>query len=169
MSTKVDIAPEDYKEKYGFSDSTESYAVRGIRGLNEEVIKEISRLHDEPIWMEQLRLRALKHFLGMKVRKWAPELGEIDYQSFYYYARPTAKISDSWDQVPDYIKKTYDRLGVTEAEQKFLSGVGAIYESESVYHSIQKDLEAQGVIFIDRVTALNHYPDIMKQYVATVV
>src|SRR5437773_1105375 len=95
----------------------------GNRGLNEEVIKEISRLHDEPIWMEQLRLRALKHFLGMKVPKWAPELGEIDYQSFYYYARPTAKTSDSWDQVPDYIKKTYDRLGVTEAEQKFLSGV----------------------------------------------
>src|SRR5881628_665541 len=169
MSTKVDIAPEDYKEKYGFSDSTESYAVRGIRGLNEEVIKEISRLHDEPIWMEQLRLRALKHFLGMKVPKWAPELGEIDYQSFYYYARPTAKTSDSWDQVPDYIKKTYDRLGVTEAEQKFLSGVGAIYESESVYHSIQKDLERQGVIFSDTVTALKQYPDIMKKYFGTVV
>src|SRR5256884_2918189 len=169
MATKVDITPEDYKEKYGFSDSTESYVVRGIRGLNEEVIKEISRLHDEPIWMEQLRLRALKHFLGMKVPKWAPELGNIDYQSFYYYAKPTAKTSDSWDQVPEYIKKTYDKLGVTEAEQKFLSGVGAIYESESVYHSIQKDLERQGVIFSDTVTALKQYPDIMKKYFGTVV
>src|SRR2546429_4780056 len=169
MATKVDITPEDYKEKYGFSDSTESYVVRGIRGLNEEVIKEISRLHDEPIWMEQLRLRALKHFLGMKVPKWAPEVGNIDYQSFYYYAKPTAKTSDSWDQVPEYIKKTYDKLGVTEAEQKFLSGVGAIYESESVYHSIQKDLERQGVIFSDTVTALKEYPDIMKKYFGTVV
>src|SRR5437667_118660 len=169
MATKVDIAPEDYKEKYGFSDSTESYAVRGIRGLNEEVIKYVSRHHYEPIWMEQLRLRALKHFMGMKVPAWAPELGQIDYQSFYYYARPTAKTSDSWDQVPEYIKKTYDKLGVTEAEQKFLSGVGAIYESESVYHSIQKDLERQGVIFSDTVTALKQYPDIMKKYFGTVV
>src|SRR5436309_13253606 len=100
MSTKVDIEPEDYKEKYGFSDSTESYAVRGIRGLNEEVIKEISRLHDEPIWMEQLKLRALKHFLGTKVPQGAPEHGERDAQSCYYHARATAKTSDSWEQVP---------------------------------------------------------------------
>src|SRR5438309_317637 len=169
MATKVDITPEDYKEKYGFSDSTERYVVRGIRGLNEEVIKEISRLHDEPIWMEQLRLRALRHFLGMKVPKWAPELGDIDYQSFYYYAKPTAKTSDSWDQVPEYIKKTYDKLGVTKAEQRFLAGVGGIYESESVYHSIQKDLERQGVVFSYTVTALKQYPDIMKKYFGTVV
>src|SRR5712691_7681125 len=169
MVTKTDIMTEDYKEKYGFSDPTESYVVRGIRGLNEEVVKEISRLRDEPIWMEQLRLRALKHFLERKVPEWAPELGKIDYQSFYYYAKPTASSAKSWDQVPDYIKKTYDRLGVTEAEQKFLSGVGAIYESESVYHSIQKDLERQGVIFSDTVTALKQYPDIMKKYFGTIV
>src|SRR5207247_9381822 len=105
MSTKVDIAPEDYKEKYGFSDSTESYAVRGIRGLNEEVIKEISRLHDEPMWMEQLRLRALKHFLGMKVPAWAPELGKIDYQSFSYYAKPTVNSDDSSEPVQEHSKK----------------------------------------------------------------
>src|SRR5437867_12302381 len=124
MSTKVDIAPEDYKEKYGFSDSTESYAVRGIRGLNEEVIKEISRLHDEPIWMEQLRLRALKHFVGMKVPKWAPEPGEIDYQSLYYYARPAARPWDPWDRVPGYVRKPYSGPGVTETETKSPSGAG---------------------------------------------
>ncbi len=169
MDTKAEIVTDDYKEKYGFSDPTGDYAVKGIRGLNEEVVKEISRLRDEPIWMEQLRLRALKHFMERRVPAWAPELGEIDYQSFYYYARPTEKAANSWDQVPEYIKKTYDRLGVTEAEQKFLSGVGAIYESESVYHSLQKDLERQGVVFSDTVTALKEYPEIMKKYFGTVV
>src|SRR5207247_7741546 len=129
-------------------------AVEGRLGLNEEVIKELSRVHDEPIWMEQLRLRVLKHFLGMKVPAWAPELGQIDYQSFSYYAKPTAKTADSWDQVPEYIKKTYDRLGVTDAEQKFLSGVGAIYESEYGYYSIQKDLERLGGILCDTMTTM---------------
>lgn len=169
MATKTEIETEDYKEKYGFSDSTEGYVVRGTRGLNEQVIQEISRRHDEPAWMEQLRLRALKHFMERRVPDWAPELGKIDYQDFYYYAKPTEKSASTWDQVPEYIKKTYDKLGVTEAEQKFLSGVGAIYESESVYHSIQSSLEKQGVIFSDTVTALKEYPDIMKKYFGTVV
>jgi len=169
MAAKADIVSGDYKEKYGFSDPTEGYVVRGIRGLNEDVIKEISRLRDEPAWMEQLRLRALKHFTERRVPEWAPELGEIDYQSFYYYARPTEKSANSWDQVPEYIKRTYDKLGVTEAEQKFLAGVGAIYESESVYHSIQKDLEKQGVVFSDTVTAMKEYPEVMKKYFGTVV
>ncbi|MDA4127954.1 MAG: SufD family Fe-S cluster assembly protein [Thaumarchaeota archaeon] len=169
MATKTETVADDYKEKYGFSDSTADYVVRGTRGLNEDVVKEISRLRDEPVWMEELRLKALRHFLSMRTPSWAPELGLIDYQSFYYYARSTAKSADSWDQVPEYIKKTYDKLGVTEAEQKFLSGVGAIYESDSVYHSIQKELEKQGVVFTDTVTAMKEYPDIMKKYFGTVV
>ena len=169
MSTKVDVISEDYKEKYGFSDPIDGYVVKGVRGLSEGVVKEISRIRDEPIWMEQLRLKALRHFMERGPPSWAPELADIDFQSFYYYAKPTDKSANSWDQVPEYIKKTYDKLGVTEAEQKFLSGVGAIYESESVYHSIQKELEKQGVVFTDTVAAMKEYPDIMKKYFGTVV
>jgi Fe-S cluster assembly protein SufB len=169
MSTKTDVMVEDYKEKYGFSDPVESYAVQGIKGLDERVVQEIVRLHNEPAWMEQIRMKALRHFLEMKPPSWAPDLANIDFQSFYYYARPTAKAADSWDQLPDYIKRTYDKLGITEAEKKFLAGVGAVYESEAVYHSIQGELEKQGVVFTDTVTALSQYPDIMKKYFGTVV
>ena len=169
MSSKTDIITDDYKEKYGFSDPVETYAVQGIKGLSERVVQEIVRLHDEPAWMEQTRLKALKHFLNMKPPAWAPDLADIDFQSFYYYARPTAKAADSWDQLPEYIKRTYDKLGITEAEKKFLAGVGAVYESEAVYHSIQGELQKQGVVFTDTVTALKEYPDIMKKYFGTVV
>ncbi len=169
MSSKTDTVTEDYKEKYGFSDPVESYAVQGIKGLSERVVQEIVRLHDEPAWMEQIRMKALKHFLDLKPPPWAPDLADIDFQSFYYYARPTAKAADSWDQLPEYIKKTYDKLGITEAEKKFLAGVGAVYESEAVYHSIKGELEKQGVVFTDTVTALKEYPDIMRKYFGTVV
>jgi Fe-S cluster assembly protein SufB len=169
LSSKTDIITDDYKEKYGFSDPVESYAVQGIKGLSERVVQEIVRLHDEPAWMEQIRMKALKHFLEIKPPAWAPDLADIDFQSFYYYARPTAKAADSWDQLPEYIKRTYDKLGITEAEKKFLAGVGAVYESEAVYHSIQGELEKQGVVFTDTVTALKQYPEIMKKYFGTVV
>ncbi|MDV3277645.1 MAG: SufD family Fe-S cluster assembly protein [Nitrososphaerales archaeon] len=168
-STKVNLATEDYKEKYGFSDPVDAYAVKGVKGLSERVVQEISRLHDEPAWMEQIRLKALKYFLDMKVPAWAPELGDIDYQNFYYYASPTKSAAASWDQLPDYIRNTYDKLGIPEAEKKFLAGVGAIYESEAVYHSIQGELSKQGVVFTDTVTALKEYPEIMKKYFGTVV
>ena len=142
---------------------------KGIRGLSEKVVKEISRIHDEPAWMEQLRLKALKHFMERKVPEWAPELGRINFQDFSYYATPTSKAAESWDQLPEYITKTYDKLGLLDAEKKFLSGVGAVYESEAMYHSIQKDLERQGVVFTDTVTALKEYPDLMKRYFGTIV
>jgi Fe-S cluster assembly protein SufB len=119
--------------------------------------------------MEQIRMEALKHFLDRGPPAWAPELAEIDFQSFSYYASPTKKAADSWDQLPAYIKETYDKLGITEAEKKFLAGVGAIYESEAVYHSLQSDLSKQGVVFSDTVTALKQYPDLMKKYFGTVV
>ena len=169
MPTKVDLVTEDYKEKYGFSDPIDSYAVQGVKGLSERVVQEIVRLHDEPAWMEQIRMKALRHFLDRKPPSWAPELGDIDYQSFYYYASPTKQAAKSWDQLPEYIKNTYDKLGISEAEKKFLSGVGAIYESEAVYHSIQGELAKQGVVFTDTVTALKEYPEIMKKYFGTVV
>jgi Fe-S cluster assembly protein SufB len=167
--SKTDIVTDDYKEKYGFSDPVDTYAVKGIKGLDENVIREISRIHDEPAWMEQIRLKALKHFLDRGPPSWAPELAEIDFQSFYYYASPTKKSVDSWDELPAYIKNTYDKLGITEAEKKFLAGVGAVYESEAVYHSIQGELEKQGVVFSDTVTAMKEYPEVMKKYFGTVV
>ncbi len=169
MASKADVATDDYKEKYGFSDPIDSYAVRGVKGLSEKVVQEIVRVHDEPAWMEQIRMKALRHFLDRKAPSWAPELADIDYQSFYYYASPTKQAASSWDQLPEYIKNTYDRLGISEAEKKFLSGVGAIYESEAVYHSIQGELSKQGVVFTDTVTALKEYPEIMKKYFGTVV
>jgi Fe-S cluster assembly protein SufB len=169
MASKVDIVTEDYKEKYGFSDPVDTYAVKGTKGLSERVVQEIVRIHDEPAWMEQIRMKALRHFLNMKVPAWAPELGDIDFQSFYYYASPTKKAADSWDQLPAYIKNTYDKLGITDAEKKFLAGVGAVYESEAVYHSLQGELAKQGVVFSDTVTALKEYPDLMKKYFGTVV
>ncbi len=169
MSAKTDIATEEYKQKYGFSDPIDSYAVKGIKGLSERVVQEISRIHDEPAWMEQIRMKALRNFLDRTPPAWAPELSTIDFQSFYYYASPTSKPAASWDQLPDYIKRTYDKLGITEAEKKFLAGVGAIYESEAVYHSIQGELAKQGVVFTDTVTALKQFPDVMKKYFGTVV
>ena len=169
MASKVDIVTEDYKEKYGFSDPVESYAVQGIKGLSEKVVQEIVRIHDEPAWMEQIRMKALKHFLDRKPPAWAPELASIDFQGFYYYASTTKKAADSWDQLPEYIKNTYDKLGITEAEKKFLAGVGAVMESEAVYHSLQKELTKLGVVFTDTVTALKEYPDVMKKYFGTVV
>ncbi|MCL5672212.1 MAG: Fe-S cluster assembly protein SufB [Nitrososphaerota archaeon] len=169
MTSKIDIVGDDYAQKYGFSDPVEEYAVRSTKGLSERVVQEIVRLHDEPAWMEQIRMKALKHFLDREPPSWAPELKDIDYQGFYYYANPTKKAAQSWDQLPEYIRRTYDKLGITEAEKKFLSGVGAIYESESVYHSIQGELAKQGVVFTDTVTALKEYPDIMKKYFGTVV
>jgi Fe-S cluster assembly protein SufB len=167
--TQADIATEDYKQKYGFSDPVDGYAAQTAIGLSERVVQEIVRIHDEPAWMEQIRMKALRNFLDRSPPAWAPELGDIDFQSFHYYASPTKKAEASWDQLPDYIKRTYDKLGITDAEKKFLSGVGAIYESEAVYHSIQGELSKQGVVFSDTVTALKQYPDIMKKYFGTVV
>jgi len=169
LASKTDTITEDYKEKYGFSDSIENYAVKGITGLSERVVQEIVRLHDEPAWMEQIRMKALRYFLDIKPPAWAPDLADIDFQSFCYYARPTAKAAESWEQLPEYIKRTYDKLGITDAEKKFLAGVGAVYESEAVYHSIQGELQKKGVVFTDTVTALKEYPEIMKKYFGTVV
>ena len=168
-SPKIDLVTEDYKQKYGFSDPVDGYAVQGLKGLSERVVQEIVRMHDEPAWMEQIRMKALKHFLDMKPPAWAPELGDIKFNEFYYYASSTKKAAQSWDQLPAYIKETYDKLGITEAEKKFLAGVGAIYESEAVYHSLQGELSKQGVIFSDTVTALKEYPEMMKKYFGTVV
>ncbi len=157
----------DYS-KYDFKDEA-VYVHTAKRGLSREVVEEISSIKEEPDWMREFRLRALEIFLKKPMPTWGADLSEIKFDEFIYYARPSEKKASSWDDVPDYIKETFERLGIPEAERKFLAGVGAQYESEVVYHSIRKDLEEKGVIFLDTDTALKEYPELFREYFATVV
>ncbi len=161
---------EDYAEKYGFHDP-EEYFLKGARGVSHEVVEMISRMKAEPDWMREFRHKAFDVFLSKPMPKWGDTkvLNSIDFDSIYYYVKPTEDLSTNWDDVPEYIKKTFDRLGVPEAEKKFLAGISAQYESEVVYHSVQKDLEKQGVIFLDMDSGLREHPEIVRKYFATVI
>lgn len=158
----------DYASKYGFRDEAE-YVYTAPKGISREVVEEISYVKGEPEWMREFRLRSLEIFLRKPMPTWGADLSGIDFNEFVYYAKPSERKAHSWDEVPDYIKRTFERLGIPEAERKFLAGVGAQYESEVVYHSIRKDLEEKGVIFLDTDTALREYPDLFREYFATVV
>ncbi|HEY3082378.1 MAG TPA: Fe-S cluster assembly protein SufB [Chloroflexota bacterium] len=159
---------ENYAEKYGFHDVS-AYAAEAKRGLNPQVVREISERKSEPTWMTEFRLRALEHFRARPMPNWGGDLSGIDFENIYYYLKPSEGSARSWEDVPEAIKQTFDRLGIPEAERKFLAGVSAQYESEVVYHSIRKDLEEKGVIFTDTDTALREHPDLFKQYWATVI
>ena len=161
---------DNYAEKYGFHDP-EDYFHKGARGLSHEVVEMISRMKKEPDWMRQFRHKALDIFLSKPMPKWGNTeiLNSIDFENIYYYIKPTKDRSNNWDDVPDYIRKTFDKLGIPEAEKKFLAGVSAQYESEVVYHSFQKDLEKQGVIFLDMDSGLREHPDIVKKYFSTII
>ncbi|MEM4312101.1 MAG: Fe-S cluster assembly protein SufB [Nitrososphaerales archaeon] len=157
----------DYS-KYNFRDSVE-YEILFPKGLNENIIEEISRIKDEPEWMKKFRLRAYEVFKRKPMPIWGADLSKIDFNDIHYYAKPTSVKGRSWEDVPEYIKRTFDRLGIPEAERKFLAGVGAQYESEVVYHQVRKDLEKLGVVFLDTDTGLKEYPEIFKKYFGTVV
>ena len=134
--------------RYGFKDP-ETYVFKSHRGLNREVVEKISAMKGEPQWMLEFRLKALDHFQKRPMPAWGADLTGLDLDNIFYYVKPTeGKGATSWEDVPDNIKKTFDRLGIPEAERKFLAGVGAQYESEMVYHSIQAHLEKHGVIFL---------------------
>ena len=171
MTTKpqVDIN-QDYEKLYGFH-VPENYVFKAKAGINEEVIKEISWMKNEPAWMLKNRLRAFQHFQAKPMPVWAnlDLLNQIHFKDIFYYLKSTEKKSDSWDDVPAEIKNTFDRLGIPEAERKFLAGVSAQFESESVYHNMQEGLEKQGVLFFDMDTALKKHPEIIQQYFATVI
>jgi Fe-S cluster assembly protein SufB len=154
--------------KYGFSDPDVSI-FKTRRGLDREVVRQISHIKGEPEWMLDFRLKALEHFQARPMPTWGGDLSALDLDNLYYYVRPAEQEGRSWDDVPDTIKETFDRLGIPEAEQKFLAGVGAQYESEMVYHSVQEHLEAQGVIFVSIEEGLRRYPDLFRQYFSTVV
>ncbi len=160
---------EEYLEKYGFSEP-ENYAFKSRKGLDEEIVKEISWMKGEPEWMTRFRLAALAAFNSKPMPNWGGEaLKEIDFNDIYYYIKPTDKQAGSWEELPKEIKDTYDRLGIPEAEKKYLAGVGAQYESEVIYHNLAKELEAQGVIFLDTDTGLREHPELFRQYFGTII
>ena len=157
---------EEYK--YGFKDEDIS-VFKTQKGLSEEVIREISKIKNEPEWMLEFRLKAYKKFLELDNPSWGPDLSEIDFSEYTYYIRPRDKIGTTWEEVPETIKDTFDRLGIPEAEKKFLAGVHTQYESEVVYSNMLKEVEEKGVIFLDTDSGLRLYPDLFKEYFAKVV
>lgn len=160
---------EEYLQKYGFYEP-ENYTFKSRKGLDEEIVKEISWMKGEPEWMTKFRLAALAAFNAKPMPNWGGEaLKDINFDDIYYYIKPTDKQAGSWDELPKEIKDTYDRLGIPEAEKKYLAGVGAQYESEVIYHNLAKELEAQGVIFLDTDSALKQHPELFRQYFGTIV
>ena len=155
--------------KYGFHDRDDNYVFKSQRGLSREVVENISRMKQEPHWMLEFRLKALEHYLGRPMPKWGPSLEELNMDEIFFYVKPTQKSEKSWDDVPDDIKNTFDRLGIPEAERKFLAGVGAQYESEMVYHSVLEHLEKQGVIFLSIEDGLKQHPDLFREHFGTVI
>lgn len=154
--------------QYGFSTETPSVVSTG-RGLSRDVVAEISRIKGEPNWMLDLRLRAYEEFLRHPNPAWGPDLSHIDFSDIVYFIKSSEKVESSWEEVPTAIKDTFNRLGIPEAEQKFLSGVTTQFESEAVYHSTIRELVDQGVIFLDTDSALRNHPDLFRRYFGTIV
>ena len=170
MATPADLKQLDGigKYKYGFSDPDVA-VFKTRKGLDEEVVRQISAMKEEPEWMLEFRLRALEHFFERPMPDWGGDLNRMDLDNIYYYVKPTDNESKSWDDVDDTIKATFDKLGIPEAEQKFLAGVGAQYESEMVYHSIQEHLDKLGVIFVSIEDGLKNHEDLFREYFGTVI
>ena len=157
---------EDYK--YGFKDEDVSIVKTDV-GLNEDIIRQISKLKNEPEWMLEYRLKSYKAFLKLPLPSYGPDLSNLDYDTYTYFTRLSNKESQNWDEVPETVKNTFDKLGIPEAEQKYLAGVSTQYESEVVYHNMLKEVEEKGVIFLSTDMALKLYPDLFKKYFGTVV
>lgn len=163
---KNELPTDDYK--YGFKNEDVSIANTG-KGLNEDVIREISKLKNEPEWMLEFRLKAYKLFKQLPLPSFGPDLSNLDFDSFTYFIRPSEKVENSWEKVPEKIKETFDKLGIPEAEQKYLAGVSTQYESEVVYHNMLKEVQDKGVIFLDTDSALKACPELFKKYFNSVV
>jgi Fe-S cluster assembly protein SufB len=161
---------EDYGAKYGFRDPVE-YFHKGAKGVSHEVVEMISQMKNEPRWMADIRHEALDIFLAKPTPDWGNTslLSEIDFSNIYYFMKPIEKQEKSWDDVPEYIRKTFDRLGIPEAEKNFLGGVSAQYESEVVYHSMKQELTDQGIIFLDMDSGLREHPEIVRKYFGSVI
>jgi Fe-S cluster assembly protein SufB len=159
---------EGYKEKFGFHDDIKP-VFKSRRGLDADVVAQISEMKGEPAWMRDFRLKAYKEFERKKLPMWGGNVAEIDFQNIFYYLKPTAEQGKTWEDVPSDIKRTFDKLGIPEAEQKFLSGVGAQYDSEVVYHKIKESLTKQGVLFLDTDSALREHPELFREYFGTLI
>jgi len=168
MSEPVLDIREGYREKYGFHD-VERPVFQTRRGLDADVVSQISKIKGEPDWMREFRLRSLAEFERKALPRWGGNVAEIDFQNIYYYMKPMDEQGRTWDDVPADIKRTFDKLGIPEAEQKFLSGVGAQYDSEVVYHKIKETLTSKGVIFLDTDTALREHPELFREYFGTII
>jgi Fe-S cluster assembly protein SufB len=166
--TVVNPNVRDEREQYAFHDDI-TYLRETKAGLTEATVREISETKDEPAWMLEYRLRAYKHFEARAMPHWGGDLTKLDFSKIVYYRKPSEREEKSWDDVPDQIKKTFERLGIPEAERKFLSGVGAQYDSEVVYHSVREDLQKLGVVFMGTDQGMKEYPEIFKKYFGTVV
>lgn len=154
--------------KYGFKDP-DTFVFQTKKGLDREIVEQISFMKGEPKWMLDFRLKAFEHFSLRPMPKWGGNLDHLDLDNIYFYTKPSEKEGRTWDEVPDTIKQTFEKLGIPEAEQKFLAGVGAQYESEMVYHNVQEHLKEQGVIFLSIEDGLREYPEMFKEYFGTVI
>ncbi len=165
---KLNIPSDEDREKYEFKDKDVSL-FKTERGLTEETVREISKIKNEPEWMLDFRLKSLDEFFQHRQPSFGPSLDFIDFQDYTYYTRVSDRIADSWDEVPETVKNTFDKLGIPKAEQEFLSGVTTQYESEAVYSNMLKEVEEKGVIFLDTDTGLRMYPEIFKKYFGKLV
>ncbi len=165
---RIPLGKDDYASQYGFHEE-ENYSFKGHKGLSQEVVTEISAMKGEPAWMTDLRTKALGIFYKKPMPLWGADLSSIDFDNIYYYIKPANDSAVSWDNVSPEVKNTFDKLGIPEAEQKFLAGVGAQYESEMVYHSIRKDLAEKGVVFLSMDDGLRQYPELVREYFGSLI
>ena len=161
------LASQD-EYRYGFHDDIQAVIDTG-KGLNEQVVRQISAYKNEPEWMCEYRVKAYHTFEKMPMPEWGPDLSEIDFQDFTYYRKVSEESERSWDDVPQEVKNTFEKLGILEAERKYLAGVTTLYESEAVYHNMLDELVSKGVIFLDIDSALREYPDLFRKYFSTIV
>ena len=166
LNDKDFLKEQEYQ--YGFNDGDVSI-YKTNKGINETIVKEISKVKNEPVWMLEFRLKALKLFNKLPMPSWGPDLSILNFDDYTYYIKASEKEEKSWDDVPDKIKDTFNKLGIPEAEQKYLSGVATQYESEVVYHNMLTEVEEKGVVFLGTDAALQQYPELFKQYFNTVV
>ena len=169
MSEKDNAVYSQDDYKYGFHDDDVKTVYDTGKGLNEDVVRKISEYKHEPEWMTEFRVNAFRQFEKMPMPKWGPDLSEIDFQDFTYYKKVSQEAERSWEDVPEEVKNTFEKLGIPEAERKYLAGVTTQYESEAVYHNMLDEVQSKGVIFLDIDSALKEYPDLFRKYFGTIV
>jgi len=166
MSQAFDVEQQEYSPGFHVA---ENYVFKSERGLNRKVVEQISEMKGEPDWMRKFRLKSFDLFEKRPMPTWGADLSGIDFDNIFYYVKPMQEQGRTWEEVPSEIKETFDRLGIPQAERKYLAGVTAQYESEAVYHKVREDLEKLGVIFTDMDTALRLYTDLVKEHFGTII